>query len=459
MSWTPKAIFTRRGQKTPQALVPGLGRENITVQTCISASGQLLPPYVVYKGARLRAETTFGGPLGTRFSVSHNGWMTADGFVDWLKSQFIPALPPARPVLLLLDGHSSHIGYDVRQLAIDNDIHLLKLPPHTTHLLQPLDVGFFNCMKHAWQEAIGDFTRKEHRVVTKCDFPALLKLAWDKCHPKWAEGGFKNAGVVPFNPSAISTTSLAPAQSFLSDFEQVHEDSEEEEEEEEEGGGGGGQEEEEEGGGGGEREQEEGGGGGEGGQEEEEDEEGEGEREREGGGGEGGQEEEEEGGGGRGGGGREEGGRRGREEKEDEEELTQSSPGLQPYLPSSELRDFFAELISRTSAEKVTIPGSRRRLVGHGESLTCEEAMERVRAAEEEKRKEEQEKAEKAAERKRKREEREQDKVEKAAERKREREEREQDKAKKAAERTRKREEREEKRTKKLEPRREKRKK
>ena len=40
-------------QKNLQALIPGSGRENITVQTCISASGQPLFPYVVYKHVRL----------------------------------------------------------------------------------------------------------------------------------------------------------------------------------------------------------------------------------------------------------------------------------------------------------------------------------------------------------------------------------------------------------------------
>ena len=147
LSWTPKTILTKKGQKTPQALMAGSGRENITVQTCISGSGTLLPPYVVYKGERLMSNTTFGGPLASRYAVSHNGWMTEESFVDWLKALFIPSLPPTRPVLLILDGHKSHITYEVREIARDNNIHLLKLPPHTTHLLQPLDIGVFNRMK------------------------------------------------------------------------------------------------------------------------------------------------------------------------------------------------------------------------------------------------------------------------------------------------------------------------
>ncbi len=73
----------------------------------------------------------------------------------------------------------------------------------------------------------------------------------------------------------------------------------------------------------------------------------------------------------------------------------------QPYTPSCELRDFFATLLQKTTPENAPQKGIKRNLIGHGESLTSEEAMERERAAEEEKRKE-QEKAERAEARKRK---------------------------------------------------------
>ena len=51
-------------------------------------------------------------------------------------------------------GHSSHISYE-------HQIHLLKLPPHTTHGLQPRDVGVINHMKRIWQKIVGDFTMQE----------------------------------------------------------------------------------------------------------------------------------------------------------------------------------------------------------------------------------------------------------------------------------------------------------
>ena len=150
LSGRAKSVFVKRGMKSPQSLIPGSGRENITVQVCCSASGGLLPPYVVYTGQRLQYNCTSGGPLGTRYSVSPNGWMTGPTFLDWMKSLFLPSLPSQQsPVLLILDGHKSHISYEVRLLAREHNVHLLKLPQHLTHLLQPLDLLVFKPMKSA----------------------------------------------------------------------------------------------------------------------------------------------------------------------------------------------------------------------------------------------------------------------------------------------------------------------
>ncbi len=69
------------------------------------------------------------------------------------------------------------------------------------------------CGRESW----GGFTRRERRVISKQDFPALLKLAWDEYKPEWTLGGFKNAGVVPFNPQAIPQALLMPSQLFPPD--------------------------------------------------------------------------------------------------------------------------------------------------------------------------------------------------------------------------------------------------
>ena len=44
--------------------------------------------------------------------------------------------------ILILDGHYSHV-IEFMDYCETNQIALYCLPPHSTHILQPLDVGLF----------------------------------------------------------------------------------------------------------------------------------------------------------------------------------------------------------------------------------------------------------------------------------------------------------------------------
>ena len=133
--------------------------------------------------------------------------MTTSLYIDWFHNLLIPSLPVDRPILLILDGDLSHVSYEVRQLAIDNQIHMLKLPPHLTHLLQPLDVGVFKPMKAAWYSAVADFTRRNRHPLSKRHFPEVLSTVWQKFNSETAKGGFRGCGIYPFNDAVISINS------------------------------------------------------------------------------------------------------------------------------------------------------------------------------------------------------------------------------------------------------------
>ena len=50
-------------------------------------------------------------------------------------------------VLLIFDGHDSHVNFQLVKSAKERGIHFICLPPNTTNALQPLDVGIFKPMK------------------------------------------------------------------------------------------------------------------------------------------------------------------------------------------------------------------------------------------------------------------------------------------------------------------------
>ena len=70
--------------------------------------------------------------------MSGKGWTDQELFRHWLKDHFLKYAVPSRPLLLLMDGHSSHYEPSSVELAKENDIILFCLPPHTTQDSQPL---------------------------------------------------------------------------------------------------------------------------------------------------------------------------------------------------------------------------------------------------------------------------------------------------------------------------------
>ena len=71
--------------------------------------------------------------------------------MEWLKRCFEPVTREKANGefrLLICDGHDSHISAEFIRHCIANDIVLMLLPPHSSHLMQPLDVGVFFPLKH-----------------------------------------------------------------------------------------------------------------------------------------------------------------------------------------------------------------------------------------------------------------------------------------------------------------------
>ena len=72
--------------------------------------------------------------------------------IDWLKKHFIPYVQDIlKPVLLIFDGHQAHISAPIIRAVMDHGMELLRLPPHSTTILQPLDVVTLKKVKTVWR--------------------------------------------------------------------------------------------------------------------------------------------------------------------------------------------------------------------------------------------------------------------------------------------------------------------
>ena len=111
---------------------------------------------IIFPTKQMKEDLKNGALPGTMFTCSESGWINQSLFLDWFKL-FIASIPPARPVLIIEDGHSSHVSLEVIKLARENDIYVLCLPSHCAHILQPLDVGVFKSLKANFNKVCKDF--------------------------------------------------------------------------------------------------------------------------------------------------------------------------------------------------------------------------------------------------------------------------------------------------------------
>ena len=110
-----------------------------------------------------------------------------------------------RPLLLLLDGHSSHYCPDTIRLAASERFILFVLPPNATHILQPFDKGTFAPLKqYSKQECHQFMSSNPGKYENRYFFSSIFSQAWMRCMtmPN-VRAGFKVTGIHPLKRNAI----------------------------------------------------------------------------------------------------------------------------------------------------------------------------------------------------------------------------------------------------------------
>jgi hypothetical protein len=189
-------------------------REWIIAIECISASGVTLPPTLIFKGKNLNSgwipDVT---PLGWAFSTSNKGWTSDIYAYKWLTTQFEPLTRrnDGKRRLLVINRHSSY--YTTRFLAfyITKKIDLALLPPHTSHIIQPLDIACFSPLKTMITSEVDVIFRKSVTNLLRVEWTSAYIRARARCFkPYTIEAVFRKAGIYLLDPEIILSTLPTP---------------------------------------------------------------------------------------------------------------------------------------------------------------------------------------------------------------------------------------------------------
>ncbi|XP_038150439.1 uncharacterized protein si:rp71-1d10.8 [Cyprinodon tularosa] len=192
-------------------------RDHISVLACFNAAGEDIPPFIIYS----RAYPGGGcyktqGPPNALYGWSESGYINSELFKKWFLKHFLFQAPKERPLLLIFDGHKWPVSLEVVESARKEGVVLLCLPPHCSHILQPLDTGLFAVLKQHFALLTGNGAAAEgHFAITKKEFSGVFnrtyQLATSEEGVRIVREGFRKCGVFPLNHYAVNEVHLMPS--------------------------------------------------------------------------------------------------------------------------------------------------------------------------------------------------------------------------------------------------------
>ena len=215
---SPNVLAARGHRKVGRVATAERGKLT-TVIGCVSASGACIPPMLVF-GARKRMDPALlsEAPDGSIGGVSDSGWVTTQLFLQWF-GHFVEHAGPSkeRRVLLFMDNHSSHISSDIIAQARLHGVDIVTIPPHSSHVVQPLDLTIYGPLKQAWARQVSYYhDANPGQRITDRQVGGILARAWRSAmRTDSIKKGFESSGICPFDPDRVMENSAIFAHNMV----------------------------------------------------------------------------------------------------------------------------------------------------------------------------------------------------------------------------------------------------
>ena len=169
--------------------------------------GTYLPLYLIFKVKPSQAQANLNTILGIRYKKAETGFSNSKIMFNQVKyfniylfkrsSTFqskgltleehfgyeatyeptdkdildIPILAgPRAQQFLLVNGFSGHFALEISRYYVCFDILMVVLRPHSTHMMQPLDVGIYSLLKVNYKVILKEFIRDSEISFVQTDF-------------------------------------------------------------------------------------------------------------------------------------------------------------------------------------------------------------------------------------------------------------------------------------------------
>lgn len=183
-------------------------RQWIAVIQGANSSGWCIPLYIIVAG-KVHLLTWYEDsalPHNWVIATTENGQTTNEKGLEWIQhfDQHSKSRSSGGYCLLILDGHESYHSVEFELYCKENNIITLYMPPYSSYILQPLNIGCFGPLKTAYRRQIEKKIRAGITYIAKEDFlPAFYVAFYEAMTENNVRGGFRGAGLVPMSPKWV----------------------------------------------------------------------------------------------------------------------------------------------------------------------------------------------------------------------------------------------------------------
>ena len=193
-------------KKTPE------NREWVSIIETISTTGIRLQPLVIFKGQGLQSRWfQDNNTPDYQYTVSTNSWTSNEIGLRWLDQIFLPkTIPISGYRLLLVDGHKSHTTHEFMWKCHQHHVVVFYLLPHSSHVLQPLDLACFSLLKTRYREQLTNLARfDDTSAIKKAHFLQIYqKASQEGLSTYQIKAGWNASGIHPWNPRKVVRSRL-----------------------------------------------------------------------------------------------------------------------------------------------------------------------------------------------------------------------------------------------------------
>ena len=185
---------------------------NIGLMLAGTASGELLPPFVMYKcqskpGRIKESWQKDYPPPKTFYSSSSTGWFDIKGFEVWFKAVIVTwAKKLTGKKVILADNESLYTTDYILKTCERLNIHLIFLPKNWSHLTRPIDIAFCGPLKKIWKDVLSNWKKEMDNKLKRDCFPKRMKEIMSRISETDLFLAFDLSGVYPWDKDKVRKT-------------------------------------------------------------------------------------------------------------------------------------------------------------------------------------------------------------------------------------------------------------